>query len=70
LERSVGAARVDAGVTSDQGASFFGPVKTEMDNMNSYFINFSDILQSLHEKVDTMPGSQACTDIKSKKKCT
>ena len=70
LERSVGAARVDAGVSADQGASFFGPVKTEMDNMNSYFINFSDILQSLHEKVDSMPGSQACTDIKSKKECT
>ncbi|MCC7197301.1 hypothetical protein IT413_03875 [Candidatus Peregrinibacteria bacterium] len=70
LERSVGPARVDAGVKSDQGASFFGPIKTEMDNMNSYFINFSDILQSLHEKVDTMPGPQACTDLKSKKKCT
>lgn len=70
LERSVGATKVDTGVKADQGASFFGPLKTEMDSMNSYFINFSDILQSLHEKVDTMPGSQACTDIKSKKECT
>lgn len=70
LERSLGATKVDTGVKADAGSSFFGPLKTEMDSMNSYFINFSDILQSLHEKVDTMPGSQACTDIKSKKECT
>lgn len=70
LEQAVGAARVTNGAAADTGASFFGPIKTEMDNMTTYFVNFSDILQSLNEAVETIPGSQACVDLKNKKECT
>jgi hypothetical protein len=45
-------------------------VLVEMDQMNYYFLNFRDIFRSLHEKVAGVPGTQACTQLKNKEKCS
>jgi hypothetical protein len=45
------------------------PLLTEMDQMNYYFENIRDILQSLHTPVADLPGPQACTNLKNKTEC-
>ena len=55
--------------TADETIVFFHPLRVELDQMNQYFVNFSNILQSLHEEVEGVSGPQACTEIKNKKEC-
>lgn len=55
---------------ADNSVGFFNPLKVELNLMNYYFANIRDLLHSLHEKVDAIPGTQACTELRDKKECT
>lgn len=50
--------------------TLYNPLKVELDQMNYYFFLMRDVLKSLHQKIDNMPGMQACTEINNKKECT
>jgi len=52
-----------------ENAVLYDPLKFEVDRMLEYFNNIKDILHSLHEKVDTIPGDQACYKLKNKNEC-
>jgi len=54
---------------ADKNLILFQPLQQEMNRMNSSFSKIRMILQSLNEKVDGLPGKQACTDLKEKKQC-
>lgn len=54
---------------ASDAAGAYNPLKVELDNMNSYFTAFQDILHSLHDKVPSMPGKQACGVLKNKEEC-
>jgi len=56
--------------SADNAIGSFNPLKVELNLMNYYFSNIRDILHSLHEKVASIPGPQACTDLREKKECT
>lgn len=62
-------AALEASKEADLKIVMFHPLLTEMDTMNSYFLSFSQILQSLHKKIDSIPGGQACTELKDKETC-
>lgn len=55
---------------SGEKATLYNSLKAELSQMNYYFFLMRDILHSLHEKIDNMPGMQACTEINNKKECT
>ncbi len=54
---------------SDNDVGFYQAIKGELQQMNFYFENFKNIIHSLHEPVDSLPGKQACTELKNKKQC-
>jgi hypothetical protein len=56
--------------SADQSIAFFDPLKREMNQMNYFFANIRDLLHSLHERVDSIPGTQACALLADKKRCT
>lgn len=68
-EVSKAGAAVSLEETNDNSLVTLDPLLTEMDQMNYYFENFKDILQSLHTPVEDLPGPQACTSLKNKKEC-
>lgn len=70
LQRSTDLNAYEAGKGSDKALGFYNPLKVELNNMNAYFGNIRDILHSLHEKVSTIAGGQACTDLNNKKECS
>ncbi len=55
---------------ADQSIGFYDPLTVELQQMIYYFANIRDLLHSLHEDVDTIPGSHACTVLREKKECT
>jgi hypothetical protein len=71
LQRATETAQLQTQKEADQSIGFFNPLDTELRNMNGYFLNFSNILESLHQKVESIPqaGNPACTEIKNKKEC-
>lgn len=56
------------GVTA-QKIMLFQALQPEMDQMNYYFANIRDLMQSLHTPVDGIPGGQACTRINNTGEC-
>ncbi len=68
-ERNKAAASLDASNRASEQLLFYQPLAQELDTMNFYFKGMSDILQSLHEKVASLPGGMACTDLKNKNEC-
>jgi hypothetical protein len=54
---------------SDNDVGFYQSILRQLEQMNFYFDNFKNILHSLHEPVDSIPGQQACTELKNKKQC-
>jgi hypothetical protein len=55
---------------ADNAIGYFNPLKVELNLMNYYFSNIRDLLHSLHEKVNGIPGDPACTKLRDKKTCT
>lgn len=54
---------------ADEKIVFFHPLRIELDQMNYYFRNMHDLLESMHAKVERIPGIQACTELNNKKEC-
>jgi hypothetical protein len=69
LDKIAGLQSYDMTKATDKGLQMYQPLKTELDRMNYYISGISDILHSLHEPVDGIPGSQACTELNNKKEC-
>lgn len=69
LEKNQGLQTYNMTKAADNDVQVYKPVKMEMDRMNYYFGNMRDLIHSLHEKVDGIPGMQACTELKNKKEC-
>lgn len=61
--------QLEAERESSPSITMFRAMFKEIQQMNFYFYNFQKILQSLHTKVDGIPGKQACTEFKNKKTC-
>ncbi|MBU0668418.1 hypothetical protein KJ951_03150, partial [Patescibacteria group bacterium] len=61
--------QLEAQRLADKNLVLFQPLQQEMNRMNSSFSKIRLILQSLNEKVEGLPGKQACTDLKEKKEC-
>lgn len=57
------------GKNADEKILLYGPLASEMSQMNYYFASMRDILHSLHDKVENAPGRQACTELFAKKQC-
>jgi hypothetical protein len=69
-EKASGVDAYQISQNADNSIGLIGPLKVELNLMNYYFANIRDILHSLHEKVDSIPGTQACTVLRDKKECT
>ncbi len=60
---------IETNKSTEEASVLYQPLKYELERMNSFFKNIQDILHSLHEEVDALPGRQACYDLKNKNQC-
>ena len=67
--RSKAVAVAAPAVKSDTDSGFYQAIQRELEQMNYYFQAFQDILHSLSDNVDSIPGDHACQTIKNIKEC-
>lgn len=59
----------ESAVQTDVDSSFYQSIKTELDQMNFYFLSFQEILHRLHEKVGDVEEDHACDGLNNLKEC-
>lgn len=60
---------IETDKATEEASVLYQPLKYELERMNRFFKNIQDILHSLHEEVEALPGRQACYDLKNKNEC-
>lgn len=63
-------AEMEAERSSNPNVVFYKTLVKEVDQMNMYFLNYYEILKSLHDEVPGYPKFRACYEFKNKKTCS